>query len=164
MHGHRHVDQVAVAEVDLGEAAGALHDDGVVSGSQPVVGGIDGFAKFGAAFLPEIVIGVAIADGPAVQHDLRGMVALGLEQQGIHIGMAGDAGGFGLDGLRPADFQPFGRSKRVQGHVLGLERRRIVPVLTEDAAEGRGEDAFAHVAAGSGKHDRMKSFFHFRFL
>ena len=139
-------------------------DDGVVPGCQAVVGGVNGLAEFLAAFFPEIVVGVAVADGPAVEHDLGGMVALGLEQQGVHVGVAGDAGGFGLDGLCPADFQPFRGGEGVEGHVLGLERGGRIAVLPENAAEGRGDDALADVAAGAGEHDGMEAVVHFWFL
>ncbi len=164
VHGHGHVDQVAVAQVDLGEAAGPFHHDGVMSGGQAVVRGVDGFAKFGPTFLAEVVVGIAVADGLSVEHDLGSVVALRLEQQGIHIGMAGHSGGFGLHGLGAADLQALGGGEGVQGHVLGLERSGVIAVLPEDAAERGGEDALADVAAGAGQHHGMESFLHGWFL
>ena len=164
VHRHRDIHQVGVAQVDLGQAACTLHYHRIVAGSQPVEGGVHGLAQLGPAFLAEVVVGVAVADGPAVEHHLGSVVALGLEQQRIHIGVAGDAGGFGLDGLRPPDLQPVLRSEGVQCHILGLERSRVVSVLAEDPAERRGDDALAHVAASSGEHHGMEAFFHSWFL
>ena len=92
------------------------------------------------------------------------MVALGLEQQGVHIRMTGNAGRLGLHCLGPSDLQPFRSSKRVEGHILGLEGGGGVSVLQEDAAQGCGEDTLAHVAAGSGKHHGMEPLCHRLFL
>ena len=70
--------------------------------------------------------------------------------------MALHARGLGLHDLRPAHLAAVGRHIGVQGHVLGLERCGVVPVLPENAAEGRGEQALAHVAARSGEHHRVQ--------
>ena len=65
---HLHVDDVLAAQVDLGRAAGALDDDEVVGGAQPVVGGGDD--------RPDLrLVGVVlahrhVADGTAEHDDL----------------------------------------------------------------------------------------------
>ena len=80
------------------------------------------------------------------------MVRLWLEQQGVHVGVRGDARSLGLHGLGAAYLQPVGSGVRVEGHVLRLEGRGGVAVLSEDAAEGCGEDALADVAARAHEH------------
>ena len=67
--------------------------------------------------------------------------------------MTGNAGGLSLYGLSTANLKPFRGGIRVQRHVLCLEGRRTVAVLTEDAAEGGSDNALADVAARTGKHD-----------
>ena len=162
MHGHRYVYQIGITQVDLCQAAGTFHNDGVVAGGHPVVCGMDSLAQLFPAFFAEIVVGVAIADGFAVEDDLGSMIALRLEQQGIHVGMAGDAGR--LDGLGTSNLASVGCGKGVEGHVLRLKRCRGIAVLPEDPAKGGSDDAFAHIAAGSGEHHGMESFFHRWFL
>ncbi len=56
-----------------------------------------------------------------MQHHLRGVVALRLEQQRVHVGVARNAGGLGLNGLGTAYLQAIGRGIGVECHVLCLE-------------------------------------------
>ena len=84
------------------------------------------------------------------------MVALGLQQQGIHVRMAGDACGFCLDGLGTTYLQTIRCGVGIEGHILSLKGSRVVAVLLEDTTEGRSHDAFADVAARSSEHDGMQ--------
>ena len=70
MHRHRYVHQVGITQVDLGQTSGAFHHDGVVARCQAVVGRIDGVAQFLTAFLAEVVVGISVADGLPVEHNL----------------------------------------------------------------------------------------------
>ena len=83
------------------------------------------------------------------------MVGTGFEQQRIHIGVAGNAGGLSLHGLCAANLQTFRGGVRVERHILSLEGSRIVAVLTEYAAQGSSNHALAYIAAGSGQHYGM---------
>ena len=75
--------------------------------------------------------------------------------------MAGNARRLGLHGLRPSYLQSFRCGEGVERHVLRLERSRVVTILLEDAAEGGGDNALAHVAACADEHDGMQLiFFH----
>ncbi len=76
------------------------------------------------------------------------------QEYGIHVGMARYASGLRLHRLRASYLESVGRGVGIQGHILGLERSRIVTVLTEYSAETGCDKAFAHVTAGSGQHYR----------
>ncbi len=86
------------------------------------------------------------------------MVALWLQQQWIHIGVARNASRLGLDSLGTTDFKAFGGGIGVQRHILGLEWGGAIAVLLKNAAKSRSNDALAHIAARSGKHHWMQSF------
>ena len=155
---HGQVHQVGVTQVDFRDAARALHHDGVETGCQTVKGSahLTPVIDVGRAATP-VIIGILVADGLAVQDDLRRVVTLGLEQQRIHVGMARDAGSLGLDSLGATDFKALGRGVGVECHILGLERCGAVAVLLKDTAKGGSHDTLAHVAARSGKHHWMQS-------
>ena len=157
MARHGDVHQVAVAQVYLRKAPGPLQNYWVETAAQPVVSGEHRLPQLLATLLAEVVVGVAVADGLAVQHHLRGVVTLGLEQQRIHVGVRFQSRGLRLHRLRPSNFQPIRRRKRVKRHVLRLERGGGVAVLFEYTAQGRGKHAFAHVAARAGKHHWVES-------
>ncbi len=158
MAGHRQVYEVAVAQVDFGHAARPLHHDRVVAQGQTV----EGIAHL----LPEVsllsppspkkVIGIAVADRASVKHYLARVVALWLQQQGVHVGAAGNAGGLGLHSLGAPYLQPVWCGVAVQRHVLGLEGCRMVAVLKEDAAEGSGHDALSYVASCACQHQGVE--------
>ena len=93
-----------------------------------------------------------------MEDDLRGVVAVGLQEQGIHVRMAGNAGSLSLYGLGAANLQTLRGGVAVQRHVLCLEGRRLIAVLQEDATQGRSNDALANVAACACQHDGMKPF------
>lgn len=160
--GHRHIHEVRIAQVQFADASGAFEHHGVVARRQTVVGGAD-LAPQGIPPGPgaEEFGGGAVSGDPAVEDHLTDLVGVGFQQQRVHVRMALHAGGFGLHDLRPAHLAAVGRHIGVQGHVLGLERCGVVSVLAENAAESRGEQAFAHVAARSGEHRRMQSFVSF---
>ena len=157
---HGEVDKVYVAKVQLRDAAGALHDDGVVTRSQSVESGMHLSLQFGAAFASEVGRGVLVARRTTVQDDLRGAVARRLEQERIHVRMAGHASGFGLHRLRAAQFETVGGDEGVQRHVLRLEGRGMVAVLEKDATERGGDHALADVAARTREHDGAEGGMH----
>ena len=92
------------------------------------------------------------------------MVGVGFQKQRVHVGMAGDACCFGLHGLGTAYLQSFGCGITIQRHVLCLEGCWSIAILTEDAAEGCGNNALSDIAARSCKHDGMKDGGHICFI
>ena len=70
MAGHRKIDQVLIAKIDLGNAAGSFKHNRIVTGCQPVVSGTDFSTKGFEAFTPEIIPGISVADGLSVQNNL----------------------------------------------------------------------------------------------
>ena len=75
------------------------------------------------------------------------------EQHGIHEGLGIDAGRLGLDDLGAPHLFAKGGYPGVEGHVLGLERSHVVAILTQDAAEGGGQDAFARIGGRALQHE-----------
>ena len=152
VEGHLHVDDVLVAQVDLGRAAGALDDDEVVGGAQALVGGGDGG--------PDLrLVGVVLAHrhvphGTAEDDDLAAGLRARLEQHRVHVHVRLDAGRARLVRLRAAELAALRRDERVERHVLGLERRHAVAAARVDAAERRGQHALAGVRAGADAHAR----------
>ena len=107
-------------------------------------------------FAPPIVVGILIAHRPSVQDNLRGMVALRLQKQGVHVRMAGNACGLRLYGLRTSYLQSVGRGITVQRHILRLEGCWVIAILTEDTAKSSSNDALSHIAARPCKHYRVQ--------
>ena len=68
------------------------------------------------------------------------------------------AASLGLHGLRTAYLESVRRYKRVERHVLRLERGGTVSVLPEYPAEACCKNALAYVAACTGEHHRAESF------
>ena len=95
-----------------------------------------------------------------MQHHLRRMVALGFQQQWIHIRLTGDACSLRLHGLCSPDLKSIGCRIGVQCHILRLEGCRLITILTEDTTEGRSHHALADIAACTCKHQWMKSSVH----
>ena len=67
--------------------------------------------------------------------------------------MARDTGRFGLHGLCPSYLQTIGSGKGIEGHILGLERSRMITVLPEDAAKSGCKNTLAYIASGTGQHE-----------
>jgi hypothetical protein len=91
--------------------------------------------------------------GAAEDDDLRAVVALGLEQDRVHVHGRRDARRLGLRGLRPPDLAAVGRDRGVQRHVLGLEGRHAVARAREEPAERGREDALADPRARPLHHE-----------
>ena len=99
--GKAHIGDVAVAQVDLGRAAGAFHHHHVVLRLQPPVGLQHG--GHGGGFVLVVIARVHVGAHLAVDDDLGAGVAAGLEQHRVHVGMRRYAGGDGLQRLGAAD-------------------------------------------------------------
>jgi hypothetical protein len=90
-----------VEEVDLGGVARALGEHHVETGAEVGEALEDGSQK---TRLPGVVLGRGqVADGTALDDDLAGPLARGLEENGVHGHFGLHAGGHGLHSLGPAD-------------------------------------------------------------
>ena len=85
------------------------------------------------------------------------MVALGLQQQGVHIRMTGNACRLCLNSLSTSDLESFRSGIAIQRHILSLEGCRLIAVLLEDPTEGCSYDTFADIAACTSEHDGMQT-------
>jgi hypothetical protein len=149
-----HVHEVAILEIDLRRAARPLDDDQVVARTEPRERATDHVAQLRLA---GVVFDRAEApDRLAENDDLRSGVALGLQQDRVHVDRGDDPGGLGLDGLRAPDLAPVRGNERVQCHVLRLERRHVQARLPEVPAERRRDDALADRRGRTLDHDRAR--------
>ena len=89
-----HVHNVARAQVRFRGAAGALGDHELVLGTQRCESALDGGPEFG--LLRQEVGGAQQSGRAAIDDDLRGPVALRLEQHGVHRDGGCQSGGGGL--------------------------------------------------------------------
>ena len=146
------VDQVDVAEIELGDAAGALDDDHVEPAGQVVVG---------AAHVDAQVVGEGVVAArrqrppqPAVDDDLAAAVAVGLEQDRIHRRLGLQPARFRLGDLGAADLAAGAARVGVVRHVLRLERRHGNALTPQPGADGRRHPALARVGGGAADEDR----------
>ena len=164
MARHAHIDDVAVAEVQLGDAPCAFKDDGVEARREPV----EGLARLGEQALfaertLEILAGGVVSHGASVEDDLGDAVARRLEEDGVHVGVRSDATRLCLDDLRASHLTAVAGGEGIEGHILSLERGRGIAILLEYPAEGSVQDAFARVGAGADEHDRAEGGRHCEF-
>ena len=138
-----HVGDVAVAQVDLGGAAGPFHDDGVVLRAQPRVRFQHGL--HGDRLVLVVVARVHVRAHPAVDHDLGARVAGRFQQHGIEVRVGFEARGQRLQRLRAPDLAAVRRHGAVQRHVLRLERRHAHAAPAQQAAQRRHQRALAGV-------------------
>ena len=148
--GKAHVGDVAVAQVDLGRAAGALDQHAFVLRTEPLI-------RFEHRLhRPRLVLvigdGVEILQRPAVDDDLRALVGVRLQQHRVEIGMRLQAGSQRLQRLRAADLAAVDGDGRIQGHVLRLERRNTDAAALEDAAQRRHQRALAGIGGAALHH------------
>jgi hypothetical protein len=90
-----------------------------------------------------------VGNGPAHDNHLAAHIGCGLEQNGVHVHKRKDSGSLGLHNLSPAHFQSFNRYPGVVGHILGFERGRPKAFIQKKSAQGRCQNAFAHIGTGS---------------
>ncbi len=114
--GHAHIDDIAVAQVNLRRTAGAFQHQRLILSGQALVDREDLLAQ---AWLV-LVIAHRIHAGRHLphQHHLRLTVAGGLEQNRIHADIRRNPGRFGLENLRPAHLFAIRRNAGVQRHIL----------------------------------------------
>ncbi len=92
------------------------------------------------------------ADALALHDELGADVALGFQQNGIHVGGRLDAAGQRLQRRRAADLAAVRRDRGVVGHVLRLERPHAMAAIREQAAEAGHQHGFADVGPAALDH------------
>ena len=102
-------------------------------------------------FQGEVVPGLGGNHGAAEAHHLGNVVGFRFQQYRVHFDPGFDAGGRRLDGLGPADFAAVRGNIGIVGHILRLEGGNAKPVLAENAAQSRRQNAFADMR-GSALH------------
>ena len=151
----RHVDDVAVAQVDLRRAARALDHDDVVVVEQAVEGVAHDGPELRAALAPGQLRDGEV--GRAQHDDLRARVGLGLDQHRVHAGLRRDARGCRLHDLRAAELAAVVGHAGVVAHVLRLERRDPQALVGQDAAERGGQIRLARMRGAALHHQRLRS-------
>ena len=145
-HSHAHVGDVAVAQVEFGDAAGPFEHNRTVTRLQPVEGCLCLDEQFlFLQLLPEVVLCGQIAYGLSVEHDLRVFVASRFQEHGVHVGMRRNTASLGLYHLCPSHLASIGRGEGIERHVLGLKRGRMIAVLSENATKCCIYDAFSGI-------------------
>ena len=150
---HRHIDDIARAEVDFSGASRPLDHHAVDRVLQRAVGFADVFAQGGLVIV--ILHRRHRAGDPPVDDNLAAPVAGGLEQDGVHADIRLHARRLRLRYLRAAHLQPVAGDEGVERHVLRLKRRDPVSVLFHDAQKRRAQHALAHGRGGALDHQRF---------
>ncbi len=121
-------------------------------GGQLAIGRHSGRQQVGLQALegPRLVV----SDHLAQHHHLGPDVALGLQQNRIHLDRRRGAAGQRLQGLGPADLAAVGGDRGVVGHVLRLERPHDQAAIGEQPAQPRHQGRLAHVRTAALDHQR----------
>ena len=151
LEGDGHVDDVAVAQVDLRRAACALDHDDVVVVEQAVERVADDRPEVRAALAPGQLREREI--GRAQHDDLGARVGLRLDQHRVHARLRRDARGRRLHDLRPAELAAVVGHAGVVAHVLGLERRDAQALVGQQAAERGSQIGLAGVRRAALHHE-----------
>ncbi|MPM79099.1 hypothetical protein SDC9_126130 [bioreactor metagenome] len=83
---------------------------------------------------------------------LRLLVGGGLEQHRVEIGMRRQAAGQRLQCLRPPDLAAIDGHRRIERHVLRLERRHTHATALENATQGGNQRGLAGIGGGPLDH------------
>ena len=77
----------------------------------------------------EVLIGILVAYGATMQDHLRGLIRTWLQEDRVHIRMAGYPSGLGLNRLGTSKLKALLGDEGIEGHVLRLEWSRPIAVL-----------------------------------
>ena len=102
----------------------------------------------------EVIPGADGVDDLAADHQLRGAVAAGLEQDGVETHAGRQSRGPGLHRLGAADLAAFDGDRRVVGHVLGLERRDPNALAGQQSAQPGDNHGLTGIGGGAGDQQR----------
>ena len=137
------VDQVVLAQIQLGDAARPFDDDRVEAAGQIVIGREHDRSQL-------VGVRVVLASGErlpqtAVHDHLAAPVSTRLEQNRIHRRLRLEPARFGLRDLRAPNLSSRAAWVGVVGHVLRLEGRDRQPAVPEPRADGGGHPALAGI-------------------
>ena len=149
--GHPHIHDVLRLQVDLCGAAGPLQYDDIVGLGQGVVGLQNSGNQL--LFVGQVGSGGHAAHHLPVDDHLAPHIAGGLEQDGIHPHRGLHAGRLRLHHLGPPHLQSLPGDETVQRHILALEGSHRVPVLPEDTAQPRRQNALSRIGHGPLDHN-----------
>ena len=130
--GKTHVGDVAVAQVDLGRAAGPFDQQAFVLRAKAAIRFEHRLHR--PRLVRVVIAGVEIAQRLAVDDHLRTLVGGGLEQHRIEVRVRLQAGRLRLQRLGAADLAAIDGDRRIERHVLRLEWRNAHATAVEDAA------------------------------
>jgi hypothetical protein len=82
-----------------------------------------------------VVAGIEVEPAPAVDDHLGALVGGRLEQHRVEVGVRRQAGGLRLQGLGATDLAAVDGDRRIERHVLRLERRDAYAMAVQDAAQ-----------------------------
>ena len=148
--GESHIGDVTGAQVHLGRAARPLDDDKIVRGGQ--AGEAVQHTPQQAGLQRLIIARLGPGNGTALKDHLRAAIGLGLQQDGVHVGLRLDPSGQRLKGLGAPDLGPVGGDGCVVRHVLRLEGRDLDAPPSGCAAEPRHQERLADIRAGALDH------------
>ena len=145
-----HIGDIAGAEIDLGRAAGAFHQNNIGIVAQPVKGIAHARHQIRLDLL--IGAGIVIADDFSLHDQLRADIGLRFQQDRVHVdGWRGFAG-TRLQCLRPADLKPFAGNGGIVRHVLRLERPHPQSTLYQHPAQPGHQHGFSDIRSCTLKH------------
>ena len=149
--GEAHVGNVAVTKIDLGRRPRAFDNHRLKGGRQTCVRG----QHRGHRHLFVVVVSprIHLGHGLAVNDHLRSDVGAGFEQHRIQVGDGRDARRLGLQGLGAADLAAVGGHRRVQRHVLRLERRHPHAAPLQHPAQTGHQRGLAGIRRGALHHE-----------
>ncbi len=151
---HRHVGDVPIHQVGLGRIAGALDQDEVGLGGEPLVAFPDGGPEPPGHRV--VVLGTGHSHDLSQHDHLAPLIRLGLEEDRIHLDPRLDPRRLGLHGLGPSHLAAVPSHIGVERHVLRLEGDDPQPFPEKQAAQSRNDEALARVGRRSLDHQRPR--------
>ena len=148
---HAHIHDVIFAQIDFRRRACALNDNDIIFLRQTVICLQN--IRNQLFFVRIIVLCRHRAARHAVDDNLGAAIAGRLEQNRIHAHIRCNARRLCLHDLRASHLGAVRRDKRIERHVLRLKRRRLEPVLSENAAQCRNRQALARIGCRALYHD-----------
>jgi hypothetical protein len=153
--GEPHVGDVAVAQIDLGGAAGAFdqHEVGVGRLKREALQHLGQQRRL----QPVIVGRLGAAGKRALQDHLGADLALRLQQHRVHVAAGRHSASPRLQRLGAADLAAIGSDRGIVRHVLRLERAHAQAASRVGARQPGDDQRLADVGAGALQHDRRRA-------
>jgi hypothetical protein len=148
--GEAHVGDVAVAQVDLGRAAGTFDQDAVELRRESCPAFHHRAHRDALVFV--VVAGIQGIHRPAVDDHLGALVGGGLEQHRVEVDARREAGRQRLQGLGATDLAAVGGDRRVERHVLRFERCDTDAATLQDAAQRGDQRRLAGIRSAALHH------------